>query len=143
MKNHVRLIHHTDTTLWAIQIVTAVVLLICVFPHVISMLTNPSGIGPNLSGVHAYHDGLLYTFIFLVAAETHGLIGLYRVLVKWGIWSGEREGLRKAMIVITVLMILCGAATALKYYSIGADQVKLGTPAERYVPQHPWYDVNE
>ena len=41
------------------------------------------------------------------------------------------------------LMILCGAATALKYYSIGADQVKLGTPAERYVPQHPWYDVNE
>lgn len=36
------------------------------------MLTNPSGIGPNLSGVHAYHDGLLYTFI--VAAETHGLI---------------------------------------------------------------------
>lgn len=143
MKNHVRLIHHTDTTLWAIQIVTAVVLLICVFPHVISMLTNPSGIGPNLSGVHAYHDGLLYTFIFLVAAETHGLIGLYRVLVKWGIWSGEREGLRKAMIVITVLMILCGAATALKYYSIGADQVKLGTPAERYVPQNPWYDVSE
>ena len=63
--------------------------------------------------------------------------------MKWGIWSGEREGLRKAMIVITVLMILCGAATALKYYSIGADQVKLGTPAERYVPQNPWYDVNE
>lgn len=143
MKGHVALLHHFDTTLWAGQIITAVVLLVCVFPHLISMLTNPSGMGPYLSGLHAYHDGMVYTLIFLVAAEFHGLIGLYRVLVKWGIWSGEREGLRKIMLVITVLMICCGAATSWKYYTIGAQRAVSDNPAAKYEPINPWYELDQ
>ncbi len=143
MAKHVRLVHHFDTSLWAVQIVTAVILLICVFPHIISMLTSPSNIGPWLSGLHAYHDGLLYTLIFLIAAEVHGLVGLYRVLVKWGVWSGEREGLRRVMLVITVLMICCGAATAWKYYSIGAARAVSENPSAHYTPVHPWYDLDQ
>ncbi len=143
MKGHITLLHHFDTSLWGIQIVTAVVLLICVFPHVISMLTNPHGMDPWLSGVHAYHDGLIYTFIFLVATELHGLIGLYRVLVKWGIWSGEREGLRKVMLVITLLMIACGSVTGYTFYSIGQDRVENSdNPAAHYEfsnPDNAWY----
>ena len=52
-----------------------------------TMLTNPHGFDPNLIGVHTYHNGLLYTFIFLVCTELHGMIGLYRLAVKWDIFA--------------------------------------------------------
>ena len=82
-----------------------------------SMLTNPGMFDPNLIGVHTYHNGMLYTFIFLVVTELHGMIGLYRLAVKWDIFAknpetgiidqrqGDRAGLRKGMLIVAVLMI--------------------------------------
>lgn len=142
---HYKLLRHEDTTLWFVQFVTAIALTGMVFPHLIGMLTNPHGLDPNLIGVHTYHTGMLYTFIFLVFTELHGMIGLYRLSVKWDIFAKnperdimsqrdtERHGFRKVMLIIALAMIACGTATAWKNYSIGAEQVELGQEAQRYV----------
>ena len=139
-----RLLRHEDTTLWMVQLVTAFLLFLLVFPHLMSMLTNPGGFDPNLIGVHTYHNGLLYTFIFLVVTELHGMIGLYRLAVKWDIFAknperdiidqrqGDRAGLRKTMLGVALLMIVMGSITIWTNYSIGAEQVANGQEAQRY-----------
>lgn len=153
IRAHVRLVHHEDTTLWFIQLVTAFLLFLLVFPHLMSMLTNPAGFDPNLIGVHTYHNGLLYTFIFLVVTELHGMIGLYRLAVKWDIFAKnpergimdqtahDRTGLRKTMLFVALLMIVCGSITMWTNYSIGADQVAAGQESQRYeIPaDKAWY----
>ena len=145
IKAHYRLLRHEDTTLWFIQLITAFLLFIFVFPHLMSMLMNPHGFDPNLIGVHTYHMGFIYTFVFLVITELHGMIGLYRLAVKWDIFeknpetgiidqrSTDRTGLRKGMLIVALLMIVCGTLTAWTNYSIGAEQVAKGEEATRYV----------
>lgn len=144
IKAHYRLLRHEDTTLWMVQLITAFLLFLLVFPHLMSMLTNPGGFDPNLIGVHTYHNGLLYTFIFLVVTELHGMIGLYRLAVKWDIFAknperdiidqrqGDRAGLRKTMLGVALLMIVMGSITIWTNYSIGAEQVANGQEAQRY-----------
>ncbi len=143
---HWKLLKHEDTSLWVVQIVTGALLFLFVFTHVIPMLFNPHGFDPNLLGVHTYHMGMLYTFIFLVITELHGMIGLYRLAVKWEICNknpdsnlidqreriGDRAGLRKTMLFVALAMIVAGTLTGYKNYSIGAEQVKNGQEAQRY-----------
>ena len=154
LHSHVKLVHHEDTTLWYVQLITAFALFFLVFPHLMTMLTNPHGFDPNLIGVHTYHNGLLYTFIFLVCTELHGMIGLYRLAVKWDIFAKnpdskimdqraatDRTGLRKGMLIVALLMIVGGSITMWTNYSIGADQVAKNAEAERYVvpAEANWY----
>ena len=138
IRAHVKFVHHTDTSLWFIQFITAIVLTGLVFPHVMGMLTSPSEIEANLSSVHTYHMGLLWTFIFLVATELHGMIGLYRLGVKWDVIKGRCHGFRSVMVFVAILMIVCGSLTAFTFYSNGAELVKNGQAAERYVPTTVW-----
>ena len=118
---------------------TAIILTGMVFPHVMGMLTAPSQIDPNLSSVHTYHNGLIWTFIFLVATEIHGMIGLYRLGVKWDVIKGRAHGFRKTMVVIAFLMICCGSLTAYTFWSNGQQLVESDQAATRYVPQDNWF----
>lgn len=154
IKAHYQMLRHEDTTLWFVQLTTAFLLFIFVFPHLMSMLTNPHGFDVNLIGVHTYHMGMLYTFVFLVITELHGMIGLYRLAVKWDIFTkspdrnvidqaggDDRAGLRKTFLFIALAMIVCGTLTAWKNYSIGQEQVEAGQEATRYVitEGNNWY----
>ena len=139
IRAHVTVVHHADTTLWFFQFVTAIILTGMVFPHVMGMLTAPSQIDPNLSSVHTYHNGLIWTFIFLVATEIHGMIGLYRLGVKWDVIKGRAHGFRKTMVVIAFLMICCGSLTAYTFWSNGQQLVESDQAATRYVPQDNWF----
>ena len=103
------------------------------------MLLDPHSIGPNLSSVHTYHNGLVWTFIFLCATELHGMIGLYRLAVKWDVCSGNREALRKVMYCVVVLMIACGSMTMWTYYSNGKALVESGEPIVKYEPVNNWW----
>lgn len=139
IRAHVKFVHHSDSSLWLIQLITAVILTGTVFPHVMGMLTSPHDIDPNLSSVHTYHMGMIWTLVFLVATELHGMIGLYRVAVKWDVIKGRAHGLRKAMVVIALAMIACGTLTAWTYYSNGKELVENGQAATRYVPTNNWF----
>ncbi|MDY3115140.1 MAG: fumarate reductase subunit C [Sutterella sp.] len=146
IKAHWKLLRHEDTTLWVIQIVTGALLFLFVFTHLMPMLFNPHGFDPNLIGVHTFHMGMLYTFIFLVITELHGMIGLYRLLVKWEIFNknaetnlidqrervGDRAGARKTMLIVALVMIVLGTLTAYKNYSIGQEQVNAQQESARY-----------
>ena len=133
-----KFVHHTDTSLWFVQFITAIVLTGMVFPHVMGMLTAPSEIEANLSSVHTYHMGLIWTFIFLVATELHGMIGLYRLGVKWDVIKGRCHGFRSVMVFVAILMIVCGSLTAFTFYSNGKTLVENGQAAERYTPTAVW-----
>ena len=138
IRAHVKFVHHTDTSLWFVQFITAIVLTGMVFPHVMGMLTAPSEIEANLSSVHTYHMGLIWTFIFLVATELHGMIGLYRLGVKWDVIKGRCHGFRSVMVFVAILMIVCGSLTAFTFYSNGKALVENGQAAERYTPTAVW-----
>ena len=55
--------------------------------------------------------------------------------------QGDRAGLRKGMLIVAFLMIVCGSLTMWKNYSIGAEQVEAGQEAQRYeIPADAsWY----
>lgn len=158
IKAHWHLLKHEDTTLWVVQIVTGACLFLFVFTHLLPMLFNPSGFDPNLIGVHSYHMGMLYTFIFLVITELHGMIGLYRLAVKWELFNktpdsnlidqrervGDRSGFRKVMLFVALAMIICGTLTAWKNYSIGSELVQAGQEGQRYElsADDAWYHHN-
>lgn len=139
IRAHVKLVHHSDTTLWFFQFVTAIILTAMVFTHVFPMLMAPGEIDPNLSSVHTYHNGLVYTLIFLVVTEVHGMIGLYRLGVKWDVVKGRGHGFRKVMLVVCALMILCGANTAFTYWSNGKALVESDQASVRYQPVDNWF----
>ena len=155
IKAHWHLLKHEDTALWVVQITTGALLFLFVFTHVMPMLFNPRSFDPNLIGVHTYHIGMVYTFVFLVITELHGMIGLYRLAVKWEIFSkdadrnlidqrervGDRAGLRKTMLFVALAMIVAGTLTAYKNYSIGKEQVDAKQANQRYVvpADKNWY----
>ena len=89
-----------------------------------SMLVNPHGFDPNLIGVHTYHNGLLYTFIFL-AKNPETKIMDQRA-------GSDRTGLRKGMLIVALLMIVGGSITMWTNYSIGAEQIANNAETQRY-----------
>ena len=73
------------------------------------------------------------------AKELHGMIGLYRLAVKWDVMAGNRAALRKVMYFLIVAMIACGSLTAWTYYSNGKALVESGEPIVKYEPVNNWW----
>jgi fumarate reductase subunit C len=121
------LLDHGDTKLWIIQVVTGFALFFLGSVHLYTMLTNPGNIGPYASSDRVYSDLMWPLYIaLLIAVEFHGSIGLYRLSVKWGWFEGEdykvsRKKLKKAKIVLTVVMLTLGVMTLLAYAKIGYE----------------------
>lgn len=136
---HITMLHHSDSSLWRIQLVTAVILTALVFPHLMGMICDPHGLDPNLSAAHTYHMGLAWTLLFLVVTELHGMIGLYRLGVKWDVIKGRCNGFRKVMLIVAAAMIVCGTVTAYTFYSHGAEITKLGNASVPYTPIVNWF----
>lgn len=135
---HITMLHHSDSSLWRIQIITGVLLTALVFPHLMSMICHPSGLDPNLSAVHTFSMGLDWTLIFLIVTELHGMIGLYRLAVKWDVVKGRCNDLRKGMVIVALAMIVCGSLTAWSFYSTGKSLVESQQSAVRYTPTTVW-----
>jgi len=127
LKTHASLIQHKDTNLWIIQATTGFALFFLGSVHLYIMLTNPGGIGPYASADRVWSDWMWPLYILLlIAVEFHGSIGLYRLSLKWG-WFDKGDGretrakLKKAKIIMTVVMLLLGAMTLLAYMKIGYE----------------------
>lgn len=134
MRGHYKLLRHTDTTLWWVQLITGVILTGLVFPHMFPMLMNPGDIGPYGSGLEVYNSWLWVVFLFLIVTELHGMIGLYRLCMKWcGPSNATRSFLRKLTFVVIVLMIAMGSCTIMGFYNAGSEAAK-ADPEAHYVP---------
>jgi fumarate reductase subunit C len=143
MRGHYKLLRHGDTTWWWIQFITGVLLTGLVFNHMFPMLMNPEDIGPYASGLEVYHSWLWVVYLFLFVTELHGMIGLYRLYMKWcGPSNAARETARKITMVVIVLMIVCGSFTILAYNNAGQEAAAQKTT--HYVPgnDHPsWWPL--
>ena len=137
-RGHQKLIRHEDTTLWFWQVFTGFALFFLASVHLYLMLTRPHLIGPYESADRMWSERLWPLYVLLLlAVEMHGGIGLYRLCVKWGWFTGSnpntaRKRLKTLKWAITVFFLALGFATLAAYIKIGIDHApKYG---ERYVP---------
>jgi fumarate reductase subunit C len=135
---HMKSFHHSDTTLWFIQLVTGLVLMFLAAIHLYQMFSEPAGIGPYASADRVWSDNLwpLY-LVLLFSVELHGGIGLYRLIIKWGLFGRSnlrkiRRNLQIAKWTITVFFLLLGLATLAAYMKLGIEHADHA--GERYQP---------
>ena len=137
-RDHMRMIHHEDTTLWFWQVFTGFALFFLASVHLYIMLTRPDRIGPFESSDRVWSEHLWPLYILLLlAVELHGGIGLYRLAVKWGWFTGNdanatRHRLKMLKWAITAFFLALGFATLAAYIKIGIEHQ--GHYGERYVP---------
>ena len=104
----------------------------------VSQPTRPERIGPFGSADRVWSDLLwpLY-LVLLFAVELHAGIGLYRLAVKWGWFTGKtpdvtRRRLMRLKWALTAFFIVLGLATLAAYVRIGIEHAP--SYGERYVP---------
>jgi len=137
-RGHMKVMQHEDTSLWFWQVFTGFALFFLGSVHLYIMLTHPSGIGPYESADRVWTDYMWPLYILLLlAVEFHGGIGLYRLAVKWGWFSGSdpnaaRKRLKRVKWAITVFFLVLGFTTLGAYIKIGIDHAP--NYGERYLP---------
>ncbi|MGL4475905.1 MAG: fumarate reductase cytochrome b subunit [Shewanella sp.] len=124
-------IKHGDTRIWFWQMVTGFLLFFLVSVHLGTMILNPE-IGPHLSAERVYHDNAWLLYVLLLPIVLiHGLFGLYRVIVKWGL-SSNRTLVRNIAKVLLVYLLCLGSLSLITYISIGSE---LTQPVAPYSPK--------
>jgi fumarate reductase subunit C len=132
---HMRGLRHPDTTLWLVQVVSGLVLMLLASIHLYEMLMHPSEIGPYASADRVVSGQMwLLDLVLIFAAEIHGGVGLYRLVLKWN-WfnsASHRQGLRWLVSVIIGFYLLLGLLTFAAYVKIGLEHRP--NAGERYTP---------
>lgn len=123
-------IKHKDTRAWYWQMVTGFILFFLVSAHLATMILNPE-IGPHLSAERVYHGHAWILYVVLLPIVLiHGIIGLYRVFLKWGVCS-NRSMLRLIAQVLFVYLLCLGLLSLVTYISIGSE---LTLPIQPFIP---------
>jgi len=139
IRDQMQMMKHTDTNLWYIQVVTAFIMFFAGSVHLYTMLTNPGSIDPYLSAdrMVSYNMWPLY-LILLICVELHATIGIYRLCMKWGWFSGKtansaresRKKLKSMKNRLTIFFLSVGMLALLVFVVIGINhRDKVG---ERY-----------
>lgn len=135
---HMRGMHHPDTTLWLVQVVTGFCLFFLISAHLYMVIAQPGNIGPYASSDRIWTGNfwILYALL-LVTVHLHAGIGMYRLAMKWGPLTSEnsavvRSRLKIAMWCCVVFFLCLGTASLLTYMKIGYDHAdQAGQP---YIP---------
>ncbi|MET0106384.1 MAG: fumarate reductase cytochrome b subunit [Sedimenticola sp.] len=142
---HMRTLNHTDTTLWLVQVVTGFLMFFLASVHLYLMLTRPELIGPYASADRVWSGRMWPLYLLLLfMVELHGVIGLYRLSIKWG-WfeTGDpartRRRLVRAKWIMSTFFIVLGLLTLAAYIKIGIEHEE--SAGERYTPS--WVEVRE
>ncbi|SFV56457.1 Fumarate reductase cytochrome b subunit [hydrothermal vent metagenome] len=138
-RTHAKLMNHADTNLWFIQITSGFMLFFLGSIHLYIMMTQPQNIGPFASSDRIYSDMMWPMYLMLlVSVILHAGVGVYRLIMKWGWFDGEkprenRIKTRKIIKMAVVFYLLIGLFSLASYMKIGyKHQVNYG---ERYNPQ--------
>ena len=136
---HTRAMHHGDTSLWLVQVVTGFAMFFLASVHLYLMMTRPDLIGPYASADRVWTGRMWPLYLTLLfAVELHGGIGLYRLAVKWGWFHGDdpertRRRLKRLKWILTSFFVLLGLVALLAYIRIGIEHAPeagaLFTPA--------------
>jgi fumarate reductase subunit C len=136
---HTRDLRNADTWMWLMQVATGLVLMFLAGVHLYTMMSHPAEIGPYESADRfvSEHMWPLY-LVLLFAVELHGGIGLYRLVLKWGLLPAcddpraQRRRLARLERGITAFFLVLGLLTFAAYVKIGIEhRDRAGEP---YVP---------
>ena len=125
LKTHAKLMKHSDTNLWIIQITTGFMLFFLGSIHLYTMLTQPENIGPFASSDRVYSDVMWPMYLMLlVSVVLHAGVGIYRLIMKWGWFDGKnpkenRLKTRKIIKIVTIIYLIIGLFSLITYIKIG------------------------
>jgi len=135
-RSHMKMMHHSDTTLWYVQAVTGFIMFFLGSVHLYVMMTNPDNIGPYASADRFVSQWMWPLFLVLLfAVEFHATIGMYRLAVKWGFFVGpdphaRRRQFQRVKNVLSVIFLTLGVLSWVAYVKIGIEhRTRVG---ERY-----------
>lgn len=116
---HSRVLRHTDTWLWVIQALTAMIILIMGSIHMWTVLTDlPITAAKSAARIQGGF-WLVFYLILLPMVELHVGIGFYRIGVKWGfIRRNRRKGFKKFENILTGVFVLIGLITIVRFLTL-------------------------
>ncbi|MCK5349600.1 MAG: fumarate reductase cytochrome b subunit [Desulfobacula sp.] len=124
VRSQMKLLKHEDTNLWFYQALTGFIMFFTGSVHLYIMLTHPE-IDPYISAERVAISNMwpLY-LILLVAVEYHGAIGLYRLCMKWGWFTGKdakksRAKLKKVKKTLTAFFLVLGILSLIVFTLLG------------------------
>jgi fumarate reductase subunit C len=116
-----QMMHHMDTTLWLVQVVTALIILVMGSVHMFVILMDLP-ITAVKSATHIQEGGWLPFYVVLFAATAiHLIVGLYRIGVKYGVITrANRLKSRKVLIYLFIAFAVISSIThiGLSYVAI-------------------------
>lgn len=116
---HAKMLHHTDTWLWVVQAVTAMIILIMGSVHMWAVLTNLPITAQKSAARIQGGFWMVFYLILLPMVELHVGIGFYRIGVKWSvIKQAERKKIKRAENILTSVMILIGLITIIRFATL-------------------------
>lgn len=142
MKEHMVRMNHHDTSLWAIQVITGFAMFFLASIHLYTMIAQPEMIGPYASSERMVTEMMWPLYLLLLfAVVIHAGIGVYRLILKWGLFEADQQKfmkqrralLRTIMYFVVTLYLTVGVASLVRYMNIGYEHdFEAG---ERYHPQ--------
>jgi fumarate reductase subunit C len=116
---HSRVLRHTDTWLWVIQALTAMIILIMGAIHMWTVLTDlPITAAKSAARIQGGF-WLVFYLVLLPMVELHVGIGFYRIGVKWGfIRRSRRKGFKRFENILTLVFVLIGVITIVRFLTL-------------------------
>lgn len=114
---HAKMLHHTDTWLWVVQAVSAMVILVMGAIHMWVVLSDLPITAVKSAARIRSGAWIFFYLLLLPMVELHVGIGFYRILVKWGfVQRSGRKGLKRGENLLTLIMVTIGVLTLIRFW---------------------------
>jgi len=119
---HAKMLHHGDTWLWLVQVVSAMIILIMGSIHMWVVLTDlPITAAKSAARIQGGFWAVFYLFL-LPLVELHVGIGFYRIAVKWGfVKDVDRAKFKRGENLLTMMFIAIGLITLLRFLFLSVN----------------------
>lgn len=116
---HAKMLHHPSTWVWLIQVVTAICILALFAVHIYEVWM---GLPVTLEGTTARvarSGAVCFYGTLLIVTLVHALVGLFRVLVKFGfITRAIRKKAMFAFLIVGVVYVVMALGALMRLYSL-------------------------
>lgn len=113
---HSRMMRHKDTTLWLVQVVSAIIILVLASAHVFTVLSDLPITAAKSAARIQNGSWLPIYLVLLPMAEMHVGIGFYRIGIKYGfISSARRAWYQRAEVIMMAGFITIGLITLARF----------------------------
>lgn len=141
MKEHSKMMHHKDTSMWMFQWISGFIMMFAVCIHLYIMFTQPQNIGPHASANRVVYDHMwLLYIVLLICVEIHGSIGLYRAAMKWGWFDDDKNPKASRSKLIKIKKFMSYFFLTLGFITLAA-YIKIGLTENVQVKFNPHQDV--